>query len=175
MTRHIDCGFAPYIYEDYNVDHWINEYYDYTERRWVAIDAQIQDNTRSHDKNVNLYDIKEEFEYPASLWLKARDGNLTDLEKYLKHTTYAGMEVLSHALFLDFNALMNVELPYGYNPHFVYGENFNKLSEHDLSEIDDLATLMLEPDKNFYKLKNIWETNEKFRLLKSSSYNPYIQ
>ncbi len=166
-------GFAPYIYEDYNVDHWINEYYDYEKKRWVKIDAQIQDNSRTHDKDVDLYDIKDEFEYPASLWLKARNGNLKNLEKYLKYTSFVGIEGFAHALFRDFNALMNIELPY--TPHFIFGENFSKLTENDLCEIDNLAVLMLEPDKNFDKLRTIWETNDKFRLLQGPYFNPYIQ
>ncbi len=168
-------GFAPYIYADYNVDHWINEYWDEKEKRWIAIDAQIQDTTRTHNKNVNLYDIKTEFEYPAALWLKARKGELKDLDKYLKHTSYKGMDILAHVLFLDFNALMNIELPYRYTPEFVYDNNFDKLSSEDYVELDNLAKLMLNPDQNFNKLKNLWETNEKFRLLHGPYYNPYIK
>lgn len=169
-------GFAPYLYEDYNVDHWINEYWDETQKRWIAIDAQVQDTTRTHDKNVNLYDIKTEFEYPAELWLKARKGELKDLDKYLKYTTYKGMDILAHVLFLDFNALMNIELPYRYTPEFVYRENFDKLTKEDYLELDNLAELMLDPDKNFEKLKSLWESsNEKFRTLCGPYYNPYIK
>ena len=168
-------GFAPYIYEDYNVDHWINEYWDEKEKRWIAIDAQIQDTTRTHDKNINLYDIRTEFEYPAQLWLRAREGKLKNLDKYLKHTSYKGMDILAHVLFLDFNALMNIELPYRYTPEFVFENNFETLTNKDYAELDNLAKLMLDPDKNFDKLKHLWETNEKFRLLHGPYYNPYIK
>lgn len=73
----------------------------------------------------------------------------------------------AHALFLDFNALMNIELPYKYTPDFIYGDNFDKLTTKDYKDIDNLAKLMLEPDKNFDKLKHLWETNKKFRTLNS--------
>ena len=43
---------------------------------------------------------------------------------------------------------------------------FNKLSKQELEEIDNLAVLMQDPDKNFFDLQKIWETNKKFRLLK---------
>lgn len=168
-------GFAPYLYEDYNVDHWINEYWSEKENRWIAIDAQVQDTSRTYDKDVNLYDINSKFEYPAELWLKARNGELTNFDRYTKYTAYKGMDILAHTLFLDFNALMNLELPYRYTPEFVNGENFNKLTKEDYEEIDNLATLMLNPDKNFNELKNIWYTNEKFRLLNGPYYNPFIK
>ena len=160
-------GFAPYIYETFIVDHWINEYWDEKEQRWIRIDAEIQDHTRTHDKKINLYDIEDEFEYPAELWLKARKGEIKNLDKYLKYTSHKGIEIFAHALFLDFNALMNIELPYKYTPDFIYGDNFDKLTTKDYKDIDNLAKLMLEPDKNFDKLKHLWETNKKFRTLNS--------
>ena len=168
-------GFAPYIYADYNVDHWINEYWDEKEQRWIAIDAEILDHTRTHDKKVNLYDIKGEFEYPAVLWLKARSGELKDLSKYLKHTGYKGQDILAHALFLDFNALMNIELPYKYTPNFICEHNFDCLTDEDYTGLDNLAKLMLDPDKNFEQLRKLWGTNEKFRLLQGPNLNPYIE
>ena len=44
---------------------------------------------------------------------------------------------------------------------------FDTLNENDFLEIDELAMLMLEPDKNFNELKNIWDTEKKFRILNS--------
>ena len=32
-------------------------------------------------------------------------------------------------------------------------------------ELDDLATLMLEPDINFFKLREIWNNNMKYRIM----------
>jgi hypothetical protein len=46
-------------------------------------------------------------------------------------------------------------------------DKFDKLSEKDFKEIDELAKLMTEPDKNFDKLVNIWNTKKKFRILNS--------
>lgn len=167
-------GFAPYIYQDYNVDHWINEYWCEAENRWVGIDCDIKDLSRCWDKTVNLCDVGSKFDYPANLWLKARRGQLDNLEKYLKYTSYKGLDILAYTLFLDFNALMNIELPYRCKPIFIDSEKFFNLTEAELTEIDNLATLMLDPDKNFDKLKEIWETNDKFRILSCNSFNPYL-
>ena len=42
---------------------------------------------------------------------------------------------------------------------------FDKLTEKDFKEIDKLAKLMSETDKNFYELLKIWNTKKKFRIL----------
>ena len=36
-----------------------------------------------------------------------------------------------------------------------------------MTELDKLANLMLDPDKNFYKLKDIFDNNKKYRVLNS--------
>lgn len=49
-------------------------------------------------------------------------------------------------------------------PSYIYFK-FDKLTEKDFEEIDELAKLMLEPDKNFHELVKIWNTKKKFRTL----------
>lgn len=49
-------------------------------------------------------------------------------------------------------------------PSYIYYK-FDKLTEKDFKEIDKLAKLMSEPDKNFYELLKIWNTKKKFRIL----------
>ena len=39
------------------------------------------------------------------------------------------------------------------------------LSIKEYMEIDNLATLLLNPNKNFYKIKNIWDKNPNLRKL----------
>lgn len=63
---------------------------------------------------------------------------------------------------------MNSEIIYLHAPEMVKLDNFSKLSEQELSEIDELAHLMQKPDENFDELQKIWETNKKFRLLKGA-------
>jgi len=43
----------------------------------------------------------------------------------------------------------------------------DSLSEEELCELDELAELLLDPDKNFEKLCSVWETKRKFRVLNS--------
>ena len=49
-------------------------------------------------------------------------------------------------------------------PSYIFYK-FDKLTEKDFEEIDELAKLMLEPDKNFDELFEMWNTKKKFRIL----------
>ncbi len=165
-------GFAPYIDRDIVCDHWICEYWSEKENRWIAIDPEI--NSVAHcSKNVNLYDVGNDFVYAAHLWLRARE-NKEDISKYATYRECKDhLQSIAHALLLDFHALMNYELGYRNVQMFIYGDNFS-LKEEDLQDIDNLAKLMLNPDENFKALRSIWENEEKFRCLMSPYTNPYI-
>jgi hypothetical protein len=54
------------------------------------------------------------------------------------------------------------EVPYYPHPEIAMLDNFKKATVGQLKEIDDLAKLMVNPDENFNKLKNIWETKREF-------------
>lgn len=59
---------------------------------------------------------------------------------------------------------MNDEIIFNYIPKYLLEKNF-VLTEEELSELDDLAELMLDPDKNFDALENIWKENLKLRIM----------
>jgi len=49
-------------------------------------------------------------------------------------------------------------------PSYIYFK-FDKLTEKDFEEIDELAKLMLNLDGNFDELIKTWNTKKKFRIL----------
>ena len=44
-------------------------------------------------------------------------------------------------------------------------EGYRARAAYKLKEIDEIAELMQDPDENFQALKNVFESNKKFRLL----------
>jgi hypothetical protein len=60
---------------------------------------------------------------------------------------------------------MNNEIVYYHHPKMVCYENFPKLTDEQLKDIDDLANLLLNPDDNCDELLKVWETDKEFRLL----------
>lgn len=64
---------------------------------------------------------------------------------------------------------MNHEISYVFQPRFMEPLLFRgeSLPEEDMALLDKLAELLMEPDKNFDKLLNIWNTERKLRDLTS--------
>ena len=59
---------------------------------------------------------------------------------------------------------MNDEIIFLHLPKYIQDKNF-ELSEEEYIELDKLAKLLLEPDKNFDKILDIWNKESKFRIM----------
>ena len=65
--------------------------------------------------------------------------------------------MLARTLFFDFHALMNNEVSYLLFPVYIdTSKEFFELGIDGLKELDDLAILMLGPDKNFDELRYLF-------------------
>ena len=156
-------GFAPYLKEGFSLDHWINQYWDREQTRWITFDADF-----FGDSNLGFsqYDIpNNKFDWAADTWLKIRE-NKTDGNIFLYAGGEKSLKAVIRAVFYDFHALMNNEISYEFQPTYIAGK-FDKLSEDDFKEIDTLAKLMVNNDVNFDTLFEIWNTNKKYRILNS--------
>lgn len=164
IPARVRSGFAPYFsqFGEKSVDHWINQYWNKRQKRWITIDV---DGSLSSLK-FDTYDIPDGvFDYSADTWVAARKGK-TDANHFWNAGGYEGLVVIAWELFYDFHCLMNNEIIYAHHPSFVTFRNFPQLEEEELKEIDQLAHLMQKPDDDYDELMKIWETNKKFRLLK---------
>lgn len=149
--------------EKVSADHWINQYWDKDKKQWITVDVDASFNDLEYDP----YNLKEgDFDFPARAWLDIRAGK-RDENLFWNAAPQKGAVVVFWSLFYDFHSLMNNEIIYFYGPKCGWGDpkKFKKLTEKELKQIDELATLMLSPDKNFDKLKKIWEAKKEFRLL----------
>lgn len=162
----VRSGNAPYFdmgkLGKLSADHWINQYWDTKEKRWITIDV---DGSWSLNENFDPYNMPEKkFDFPADAWLNIRTGK-DDENRFWNAKPEKGMIVVLWSLFYDFHCLMNDEIIYVHIPAPGLYKNFKKLSDKELKEIDNLACLMQNPDKNFNTLQKIWANNKKFRLL----------
>jgi hypothetical protein len=105
------------------------------------------------------------FDFSADAWLKVRKNEVNENHFY-NAGGFSGLVVVAWELFYDFHCLMNSEIIYHHHPQIAMLNNFKNLSELELTKIDELAELMIDPDTNFDQLKIIWENNKNFRLLK---------
>lgn len=157
IPSRVRSGFAPYFRKG-SWDHWINQYWN--GKRWVAIDVDAA----LEDIDFDVFDMpKDKFDWAADSWIGIREGRL-DENNFIHGGLFKGKMPVAWAVFYDFHCLMNNEILYLQQPNFIYGK-FDKLKEKELKEIDALARLLKEPDKNFFKLKKIWDAKKKFRVL----------
>ena len=163
-SKNIPCrvrsGFAPY-FNNYSGDHWINQYWDSKKEKWITFDAD-----GFFDKSIGFdqYNMPEnKFDWAANTWLGIRNNEL-DANNFRNADGSVGLMPVLWAIFYDFHSLMNNEILYNQMPSYIYFK-FDKLTEKDFEEIDELAKLMLAPDKNFDELVKIWDTKKKFRIL----------
>jgi len=168
IPARVRSGFAPYFVVDglpagKSDDHWINQYWNEKESRWITIDV---DGSIEGYLKFDPYDIPEgTFDFSADAWLAVRSGKING-DHFWNGGGNEGLMAISWELFYDFHCLMNDELIYLHAPEITNFGKFDKLSEKQLVEIDDLARLMQKPDDNFDQLKNLWENKKEFRLVK---------
>lgn len=160
------AGFAPYFKEGVSMDHWINQYYNEKEKRWVTFDADGF--YEEGGMPLYQYDMPEgSFDWAAGAYLAVRRGE-TDGRQYVyaDEMGTCSLPALIRYLIYDFHALMNCELTYSFIPAYLDGR-LERLTEEELRQLDRLAEWMLEADRNFDRLCEIWEHERKFRILNS--------
>lgn len=157
-------GYANYFCQerkDTYYDHWIVQYYSYDQKRWVNVDAD-----GLYKVDFNQWDFPDnEFKWIAAVWLDVRQGK--DSEKnYIHGASFNRLSNLAYALFFDFHSLMNDEISYLFFPTaFDSEKEFQQLSDEQLKQIDKLATLMLDPDKNFDELRYLFRNDKWLRAI----------
>lgn len=160
------AGFAPYLNEGESNDHWINQYWSKKKERWITFDADGFFD--EEDLGYDQYDIPTDaYDWSAQAWLDIRSGR-KDGKKFIYADGLGtnSLKAVIRGIFYDFHALMNNEISYKFQPNYIENK-FDSLCEEDFIEIDELAILLLDPDDNFDKLQNLWETKRKYRIINS--------
>ena len=67
---------------------------------------------------------------------------------------------------------MNNEIFYSYQPLYLR-DGIQALSESELRELDYLAGLMADPDKNMEQIEHLYATNKKWSVLTNNTQNIY--
>lgn len=169
------AGWATYIREGKWLDHWVNEYYDAQTERWVMFDLDDL-----YDKDFQKYALYANnkiadayldmganyFQSPASVWLMYRkDASVLKCLQY--GDIPATPEHVVRYLFLDFYAVNHCEYSYRFTPA-CYNKPISKFTEQELKEVDAIAKLMLDVNKNFIKMKNLFQYNSSLRMVSST-------
>jgi hypothetical protein len=147
------CGFGAYFEKGKFIDHWVTEYWSESARRWVLVDAQLDQRQRElFGVTFDPLDVpRDRFLVAGDAWQlcrsdKADAGAFGILDMH-------GLWFIAGNVIRDVAALNNHEML----PWDVWGAMARTDAELDLAFIDRLAKLSHAPDRHFGDLRAIYK------------------
>ena len=143
------CGFGAYFEKGKFIDHWVTEYWNEGEQRWVLVDSQLDQ--RQRDLFAIAFDPldvpREQFLVAGDAWQlcridKADPGAFGILDMH-------GLWFIAGNVIRDVAALNNREML----PWEIWGAMTQNDAELDLPFIDQLAAFSHAPDRHFGDLR----------------------
>jgi hypothetical protein len=151
------CGFGAYFNPGRFEDHWVAEYWNSAERRWVLVDAQldeVQRNTFGIDFDPT--DVPHDrFILAGNAWQQCRAGRADPDLFGLSIIKEQGLWWVAQNLIRDLASLNRVEML----PWDVWGmmpRPTQAISDEDKSFLDHVATLTLGGDDVVAALREIY-------------------
>lgn len=162
------CGFGAYFLPGKYMDHWICEYWNSTDERWVRVDAQLD--------SVQIKALGIEFD-PLALpegafltggeaWSACRAGKLDpDNCGFFDPPNLKGMWFIQGDMIRDFMALNKVEiLPWDSNNSDIMGSPDGETTESQYSLLDKVAHLTTAGDSVFGEMRELYESDSTLRM-----------
>jgi len=168
MLRHqgiparVRSGFATYFTPGKYEDHWIVEYWNQKENRWVRVDSQLRPEAVKFLKiDFNPLDVpKDRFITGSEIWVKCRKGEI-DPElcgiQQMKGLWFVRGEMMRDMLCLNKLELM----PWDCNEFMKYDREPNT-EEYQL--LDKAAELVNGGDKTFTAMQEFYQTHPSLQM-----------
>jgi hypothetical protein len=143
------CGFGAYFDKGKFIDHWVTEYWNESQQRWVLVDAQLDQRQRElFGIAFDPLDVpRDQFVVAGDAWQLCRSGKadpgafgILDMH---------GLWFIAGNVIRDVAALNNHEML----PWDVWGAMTQNDAELDLPFIDQLAAFSCAPDRHFGDLR----------------------
>lgn len=160
------CGFATYFEEGKYIDHWVLEYWNEDKKRWIMVDAQLDDFQREKlDISFNSLDVDEKYFITGPrAWMMCREGKV-DPELFGIFQWW-GYDYLRCNLILDANSLLKIPM----QPWDGW-EGYKKLpisewTEKDYLVMDQLSKYILQVDDDLDALYTFIDQHDKIKVPK---------
>jgi hypothetical protein len=143
------CGFGAYFEKGKFIDHWVTEYWNEDQQRWVLVDAQLDQRQRElFGIAFDPLDVpRDQFLVAGDAWQLCRSGK-ADAGAFGILDMH-GLWFIAGNVIRDVAALNNHEML----PWDVWGAMTQKDAELDLPFIDHLAAFSHAPDRHFGDLR----------------------
>ena len=157
------CGFATYFTPGKYDDHWICEYWNEEDERWVQVDAQLDSLQVSNLKiDFDPLDMPEgKFLNGGQAWVLCRSGAIDpDLFGIFD---MKGLWFVQGDLVRDFMALSKLEvLPWDCND--LMGGPDVETALEDYKLLDRIADMICRGDRAFGETRTLFESDERLRI-----------
>lgn len=144
FAARVRCGFANYFQPGKHLDHWVGEYWNDALRRWVLVDAQVDDLQRKlFNLTLDPLDVpRDRFLVGGDAWRVCRQG-ADPMGFGVAGTEMWGLVEVYGDTFQDLAALQNIELlPWGW-----YGLATDEAGMAETALIDQLADISSRADE----------------------------
>ncbi len=158
------CGFGCYFESGKFIDHWIYEYWDIEQKRWIMMDAQL-DKIQLEKLNISFdpADIPEDqFIFGGKAWRLCREQKADP--SHFGIFKWWGIDYVKHNFLLDIGSLNKMPmLPWDFWTG-IKAKEVKDLTTEELTYLDELAALSLNPDENYIKIKQIYEQDDSIKV-----------
>jgi hypothetical protein len=160
------CGFGAYFNLGKFEDHWVCEYWNATEKRWILVDAQLDALQKKQFKpDFDTLDVpRDRFIIAGDAWQKCRAGRADPKNFGLSMIPgLHGMWFIAGNVVRDLASLNRAPML----PWDVWGIMEMKddaLTDEKMKLLDRVAELTLAGDEAFPQLRKIYESDERLRI-----------
>jgi hypothetical protein len=157
------CGFGTYFMPEHFEDHWVVEYWNAEQARWVMFDPQLDELMANVLKlDFDPLDMPPgKFVTGGAAWLICRQGDANP--DHFGIFEMHGWDFIRGNLYRDLLALNKVEiLPWDFWPGM--GPDCETFGPAEWSHHDRLADLTTHPDECFGELRALYENTPSLRI-----------
>jgi hypothetical protein len=157
------CGFGAYFIPNHYEDHWVCEYWSKAERRWVLVDAQLDELQRNVLKiPFDTLDVpRDQFIVGGAAWKMCRSGQ-ADPDQF-GIFDMKGIDFVKGDFIRDVASLHKVELLPWDCWGMILMDNAT-LPPDDLSLLDRLADLACADVPDFDAVRQLYESDARLRV-----------
>ena len=160
------CGFGAYFLPNHYEDHWVAEYWNAAQGRWVLVDAQLDEfQCREMQVSFDPLDVpRDQFIVGGQAWKMCRSG-AADPDSF-GIFDMRGLGFIRGDFIRDVAALNKVELlPWDcWGLILKYEMDDNQIEAADLALLDQLAELTGGDVPDFEQVRSLYESDPRLRV-----------
>jgi hypothetical protein len=159
------CGFGAYFNAGKFEDHWVCEYWNAKQSRWILVDAQMDPVQRkTFQLAFDPLDVpRDAFIIAGDAWQKCRTGRADPAAFGLSYIGMAGLWFIAGNVVRDFASLNRMEaLPWDVWGLMEMGDD--ALTDDKRALLDRVAALTLAGDEAFPEIRRLYESDDRLRM-----------